>query len=420
MKHDQITRVSPGKKLRIAGVLALLALAGCEQSTEKSAEAEHDQDHSESSSNISNRIDIPASVRKNLGITFVEVEKRDVKRTLRIPGEFEYLPLAQRHYHVNLEGQVELMVKVLQQVEKGDLLYTIHSPRWFEVKQELLMISNDIHSAETTLKLAGSSASKGMALAARQRQHLLLESASLYTGLSISKLKEEVMFEGQKVPFWQTVHHIDVRALSPGVIQLFEVTNGEWASVGDRVLSVVDPSKMRFKAHALQRDVPLLKAGMPVQIVAPNADGVGMQETIAGELTPGVFPEADSRSFTVFATVESQPNWARAGIGSYLEVVTEGSRRKQLAIPKSAIVRDGLVDVFFRRDPNDPDKAIRVEADLGIDDGRWVEVKSGLRAGDQIVLNGAYELNIASSLSGVDLSGGHFHADGTFHVGDHH
>lgn len=420
MKYDPIIRVVSGNSCRVAAVfLALLALAGCDEQSQKSAEAEQHNDHAESVSNISNRVDIPASVRKNLGITFVEVEKRDVKRTLRIPGEFEYLPLAQRHYHVNLEGQVELMVKVLQQVEKGDLLYTIHSPRWFEVKQELLMISNDIRSAETTLKLAGS-ANKSIAMAARQREHLLLESASLYTGLPISKLKQEVMFEGQKVPFWQTVHHIDVRALSAGVIQLFEVTNGEWASVGDRVLSVVDPSKMRFKAHALQRDVPLLKAGMPVQIVAPNADGVEMQETINGELTPGVFPEEGNRSFTVYATVESQPVWARAGIGSYLEVVTEGSRRKQLAIPKSAIVRDGLVDVFFRRDPNDPDKAIRVEADLGIDDGRWVEVKSGLRAGDQVVLNGAYELNIASSLSGVDLSGGHFHADGTFHEGDHH
>lgn len=420
MKYDPIIRVVPGNSCRVAAVLlALLALAGCDEQSQKSAEAEQHNDHAESVSNISNRVDIPASVRKNLGITFVEVEKRDVKRTLRIPGEFEYLPLAQRHYHVNLEGQVELMVKVLQQVERGDLLYTIHSPRWFEVKQELLMISNDIRSAETTLKLAGS-ANKSIAMAARQREHLLLESASLYTGLPISKLKQEVMFEGQKVPFWQTVHHIDVRALSAGVIQLFEVTNGEWASVGDRVLSVVDPSKMRFKAHALQRDVPLLKAGMPVQIVAPNADGVEMQETINGELTPGVFPEEGNRSFTVYATVESQPVWARAGIGSYLEVVTEGSRRKQLAIPKSAIVRDGLVDVFFRRDPNDPDKAIRVEADLGIDDGRWVEVKSGLRAGDQVVLNGAYELNIASSLSGVDLSGGHFHADGTFHEGDHH
>ena len=416
--------------LKKQGLLAMtMMLAACSGSDELAPDAKETNtvDSAENTvtaaaegSAISNRVDIPATVRRNLGITFVEVEKRAVNRTLRIPGEFEYLPLAHRHYHVSLEGRVELMVKILQQVKKGDLLYTIHSPRLFEVKQELLRISNDIRSAETTLKLAGSGSKNRIASAARQRQQLLLETASLYTGVAISKLREEVTYEGIKMPYWQAIHHIDVRAESDGFVKLFEVTNGEWASVGDRVMSVVDPSKLRFKAHALQRDVPSLKAGAKVSIIAPEANGVDMQETIAGELTPGVFAEGDSRSFTVYSTVESQPSWARVGIGSYLEVTLEGSSRKKLAIPKSAIVRDGLVDVFFRRDPENADKVIRVEADLGTDDGRWVVVKSGLRKGDQVVMNGAYELNIASSMSGVDLSGGHFHADGTFHVGDHH
>ena len=70
-------------------------------------------------------------------------------------------------------------------------------------------------------------------------------------------------------------------------------------------------------------------------------------------------------------------------------------------------------DVVFRRDPADPDKVIRVDADLGVDDGRWIEVKSGLMDGDEVVGPGAYELMLASS--GSAPKGGHFHADGTFH-----
>ena len=58
-----------------------------------------------------------------------------------------------------------------------------------------------------------------------------------------------------------------------------------------------------------------------------------------------------------------------------------------------------------------------MEADLGLDDGRWVEMKSGLRDGDEVVLAGAYELMLASS--GSAAKGGHFHSDGTFHAGEH-
>jgi hypothetical protein len=80
-------------------------------------------------------------------------------------------------------------------------------------------------------------------------------------------------------------------------------------------------------------------------------------------------------------------------------------------------VLDGTRRVFFRRDPANPDRAIRVEADLGADDGRWVVVESGVRAGDEIVLDGVYPLLL--STSGSMPVGGHFHADGTWHADDH-
>ena len=81
------------------------------------------------------------------------------------------------------------------------------------------------------------------------------------------------------------------------------------------------------------------------------------------------------------------------------------------------MIRDGLSRVFFRRDPGNPDQVIRIDADLGADDGRWVVVESGVKTGDQVVLHGAYELMLSSS--GSSRQGGHFHADGTFHKGKH-
>ena len=106
-------------------------------------------------------------------------------------------------------------------------------------------------------------------------------------------------------------------------------------------------------------------------------------------------------------------------MSAFLEVTVEATDGPALAIPRSAIVKDGIVHVFFRRDPADPNKAIRVEADMGVSDGRWVALNSGVMLSDEVVLNGAYELKLATQQSGVSQKGGHFHADGTFHADDH-
>jgi hypothetical protein len=81
------------------------------------------------------------------------------------------------------------------------------------------------------------------------------------------------------------------------------------------------------------------------------------------------------------------------------------------------VVRDGITPVIFRRDPANPDRAIRIEADLGVNDGAWVAILSGVGEGDEIVVTGNYQLMLA--MSGTATKGGHFHSDGTFHEGDH-
>ena len=58
-----------------------------------------------------------------------------------------------------------------------------------------------------------------------------------------------------------------------------------------------------------------------------------------------------------------------------------------------------------------------MEADLGLNDGRWVAVLSGLTDGDEVVLDGGFQLMLATS--GSIQKGGHFHSDGTFHEGYH-
>jgi multidrug resistance efflux pump len=256
------------------------------------------------------------------------------------------------------------------------------------------------------------------AVADVQALDLALTPAAALLGVTVAALRRNVGTEQAPVAWWQTLDRIEIKAPTAGVVESLAVSPGAWVEPSALLLTLVDPHAVRFRAIALQSDLALLTAGLPVSVVPPR----GGVRTLAGAM-PGVLElglEADPVQrrldlLTSIARAELLP-WARPGVAAEMEIAIAGGELA-LAIPLTAVVRDGLQHVFFRRDPRDPDKAIRIEADLGADDGRWVVVKSGIKGGDQVVDQGAYELVLTGA--GADRQGGHFHADGTFHKGEH-
>lgn len=450
-------------------------LCACSRPTVPAADTdEHDMP-------ASNRIDVPAAVRQNLGIEFVKVERRRVASTLRLPGHFELLPAARSEHRTPIAGRVRIAVQPLQAIAPGDLLYTIDSPDWRRLQRELgelrtelavnearlatmqpLLAAHDAHEAslrEATVAMTervqgleamrdtvGGQAqelanarvqlAQGRALiteaaeqhtevtarlvelraslaAGQERFRLALAAAATLASSTPERLLSPIATVSPVTPTWQYLSEIEVRAATSGVAADLPIATGAWIEAGGLVVSVLDLGKVRFRAKAPQSDLPRLAAGLAARVVNTTAADL----TIAGTLQIGAEADPAQRTIDLFLPVTTAPVWARPGVAAFLEVETAAGEAPELAIPRSAVLPDGMQRVFFRRDPAAPDKVIRVEADLGIDDGRWVEVKSGLVDGDEIVLAGAYELMLASS--GSAPKGGHFHADGTFHADDH-
>ncbi|HEX5050271.1 MAG TPA: efflux RND transporter periplasmic adaptor subunit [Planctomycetota bacterium] len=247
-----------------------------------------------------------------------------------------------------------------------------------------------------------------------ERSRLLLESAAAMLGMQVEQLASSPPGVSPPAPRWRTLGVIEVHAVAAGLVDHLPVASGAWVEAHELVLTVTDLGKVRFRARGLQSDLGRLRDGLPATIVAPSgADAGDPSMQLTGPLQLGLQADPQQRTIDLFVTPTSAAPFARPGIAAFLEVATATGAAPELAVPLSAIMQDGLARVFFRRDPDDPDKVMRVDADLGLDDGRWVEVKSGLVDGDQVVLAGAYELMLATS--GTASKGGHFHADGTFH-----
>jgi len=488
-------RGSSGRAVVVAGTLALaLASApftGCDRSPD-AAEGSPGDEPAPTTAMPTNRVDVPPPVRRNLGITFVAVERRAIERTLRVPGRFEYVPTARREHRTMLPGRVELAIEQFDRVEPGDVLYRIVSPEWTSMQRTLdetelridqletrlgtfepLLEAHARHEAglaETvalwterieelrSLRAAGggragelTEARAALAAArteladvqekdamltasraetdadlraARRTLESLIDAASSLLEIDRSTFVQPVPTDDGERPRWTTIDVIEVRAKQPGVVESIGVSSGAWAERESTVLTTVRPERLRFHAHGLQSDLGVLADGLPARIVPPTPTSGGrsipLQETMDGTLEVGLAGDPDDRSIDLYVVPETLRPWARAGVAAHLEIVTDRAADTELAVPLAAVQTDGLVPVIFRRDLRDPDVAIRMEADLGRDDGRWVEILSGLADGDEVVLDGSFQLMLATSRDGDMPEGGHFHADGTFHVGDDH
>lgn len=251
--------------------------------------------------------------------------------------------------------------------------------------------------------------------ASRDRFDLALAAAATLVSTTPAQLTAAPMAPSTALPPWRTITAIEVRATAAGIADKLPVATGVWVETGELVLTVSDLGQVRFRARGLQSDLPRLREGLRARIVLPQGQ-TDVAEGLDGRLALGVEADPAQRTIDLFVQPTATAAWARPGVAGFLEIELRDDSPVELAMPSSAVLQDGLEKVFFRRDPADPDKVIRVGADLGVDDGRWVEVKSGIKDGDQVVLGGAYELMLASS--GTAAKGGHFHADGTFHAGE--
>ncbi|MBL0870613.1 MAG: hypothetical protein IBJ18_08565 [Phycisphaerales bacterium] len=443
-------------------------MTGCDKKPDAHAEGDgHDHGAEgggageKSEAGPSNRVDIPASVRQNLGITFAKVESRNVAKTLRVPGRFELLPTARREYRTPLSGRVELLVSQYQKVEPGTPLYRVDASAWRDLHEQIaatrartesmvpLLAAQADHEKSLAEKVTlwqdrlkqldelrgagGGSATQviearatlnasqsELAVARGRSAELAAQRSQAESDLRSLTARHDVMTRGAGCLDGHNAAAPDsiytVCAVEPGIVETIGLTPGALAEENGLVLTLVQPEKIRFHARGLQADLGRLRAGLPARIAPPQGGSVDLQDAMTGQLQLGLGAEADERTIDLLVTPESLAGWARAGVSAHMEVTLAGGT-EELAVPQSAVVRDGARAIIFRRDPADPDKAIRMEADVGLSDGRWVVIASGVKEGDEIVLGGNFQLMLATS--GSTEKAGHFHSDGTFHKGSH-
>jgi HlyD family secretion protein len=179
------------------------------------------------------------------------------------------------------------------------------------------------------------------------------------------------------------------RIVSPinGVVTDRPMYPGETAPSGAPILTVMDLSQVIARAHIAQQEAAELKAGNSAKISVP-----GQTEDFPGRVTL-VSPALDPNSTTVEVWVQAANPGGKLKPGTSVRVtVVSETVPGALVVPVTAILTgpDGATSVIKLDISN---KLIRQAVKVGIRTDDEAQITVGLKAGERVVSDGAFELD---------------------------
>jgi multidrug efflux pump subunit AcrA (membrane-fusion protein) len=191
----------------------------------------------------------------------------------------------------------------------------------------------------------------------------------------------------------------NARIVAPfrGEISRKYVDAGALVSASTPLVSIVHTETLRIVANVLEKDIPLLRAGMNAKIRTdsyPDRVFEGRVEKVNSAL------DLSTRTLQVEIYIPNLDRILKPGMFSNVEVVLL-EKPQTLLIPREAILEAGNEMFVFVAEGN---KARRKPVTIGYEQEQMVEVLQGLKEGDQVVIKGQQMIREGSSVRVVEES----------------
>jgi len=183
----------------------------------------------------------------------------------------------------------------------------------------------------------------------------------------------------------------------PGILQLRtpiggrvvqrSLSRGQFVEPTLTAFKVADLSRVFVELAVFERDVVNIREGDPVEFHAPGLGKVGVMGHVAHV---GEEIELATKTAAVRVIVDQPATPLRPGQSVSAEISTSAKHEPGLVLPREAITSvDGKPIVFVAHD----ELAVEPRTiELGRQDGKQVEIVSGLKESEHVVVNGVFAL----------------------------
>lgn len=196
---------------------------------------------------------------------------------------------------------------------------------------------------------------------------------------------------------------VAVKSPMAGYVKACFVKEGDYVTVGQPLLSVTQTRRLMLRAEVSERYYSRLHNIASANFQTPYDDKVYSLADLKGRLL-SFGKSSDGTSYYVPVTFEFD-NRGDVIPGSFVEVYLLASKRQNvLSVPVSALTEEqGLYFIYCQIDEECYRKQ---EVTVGANDGKRVEILSGLKGGEKVVTQGAIHVKLASASTAIP---GHTH-----------
>lgn len=306
-------------------------------------------------------------------VTTAPATPREMASGLGVSGPVS--PVEEMQLGVELSGQrvTALNVDVGQQVRRGQVLLTLDHRL---LDADLAQANAALREAEAGAGLARANLARGQDLA--RDQYI---SAMQLDELRAARTQSEARLgtaRASRDAIALRRSFAELRAPADGIISKRLVQPGQVVGAGQELLRLIKGGRLEWRAELPANQLGQVQPGDVVQLA--TRDGASVQGRVRA-VSPGV--DATTRTGTIYADL---PEPGALQPGTYLEGRIATGRARVLAVPAAAVVlRDGFPTVFVVE--GGKARAVRIEA--GSRTEGFVEVRRGLQAGAQVVVEGA-------------------------------
>ena len=334
-----------------------------------------------------NQLKISTEKIQKLGVRTEAAQLRNLEKTVRAAGRIE--PDERRLHTIapKFEGYVErLHVNVTgQAVSKGQPLFEVYSPELVSAQREYAIAAQGLDS----LKDAASETQSGMKQLA-QASLLRLKNWDISDEQIASMTKSGV-----------TQRTLTFRSPANGIVMEKKAVQGMRFMPGEMLYQVVDLSSVWVIADVFEQDIGLVKNGAKVKVKI-NAYP---DKEFAGTVTY-VYPTLKAETRTVPVRVELANPGLLLKPSMFAQVeMSVGSKAVVVTVPNSSVIDSGTRQIVLishgegRFEPR--------EVKLGSRSDTNVEVLSGVKEGDLVVVAANFLIDAESNLKAAVGGFGH-------------
>jgi cobalt-zinc-cadmium efflux system membrane fusion protein len=387
----------------VVGVLGLtcLALTGCGRGSEqaaqspaaapRAAEAAHEEEP--------NTVEVDAGMLRDLRITTRPVESRAGGDLVSLLGELAVDQRAYAEVGAPVAARVtRLLVNAGDAVSGGQALAELTSPDLGRARAEYLSARARVTLAEAALERKRGLAAEKIA---PQREVQEAEAAVGEARAALRSSRAAIAAFGAEPPTDDgeaaTSSHFVLRAPVSGSVIERSAVLGQMLDPATPAFRIGNLATLWLTVHAFERDAVRIRQGVAARLAFPALPGEDFEGTVT---LVGRQVDGASRTVPVRIDVKNRRSALRPGMSATATLTVGDTGAAILTVPAASVqrVRDEWC-VFLPKDENHFE--IR-RIGRGRDLGGEVEVLSGLKAGENIVVDGAFLLKAQAEMGAAD------------------